>query len=104
MSFRHTNAVKAHSKTRALARTILMCIADRCDKRNESWPDMDTLAREANCTKRSVINALKIIPEDELEIFHRGGSGRGDTHRYRLLIPVEQERVNYQCHSRAAAA
>ena len=93
MSFRHTNAVKAHSKTRALARTILMCIADRCDKRNESWPDMDTLAREANCTKRSVINALKIIPEDELEIFHRGGSGRGDTHRYRLLIPVEQERV-----------
>jgi hypothetical protein len=93
MSFRHTNAVKAHSKTRALARTILMCIADRCDKRNESWPDMDTLAQEANCTKRSVINALKNIPKDELEIFHRGGSGRGDSNRYRLLISLEQERV-----------
>jgi hypothetical protein len=93
MSFHHTNAVKAHSKTTRLARTILMCIADRCDKRNESWPDMDTLAQEANCTKRSVINALKNIPKDELEIFHRGGSGRGDSNRYRLLIPLEQERV-----------
>jgi hypothetical protein len=93
MSFRHTNAVKAHSKTTGLARTILMCIADRCNKRNESYPGMVLLAQEANCTKRSVINALKKIPKDELGIFHRGGSGRGDSNRYRLLIPLEQERV-----------
>ena len=93
MSFHHTNAVAVNSKTRGLSRIILMRIADRCDERNESWPSMNLLAQEANCTKRSVINALKKIPEAELEIFKRGGSGRGDSNRYRLLIPLEQERV-----------
>ena len=65
-----------------------MCIADHCDEHNESWPGMGLLAKEANCTKRSVINALKKIPEDELKICHRGGSKQGDSNRYRLLIPV----------------
>ncbi len=88
MSFHHFHAVKSYSKTSGLARTILMCIADRCDEHNESWPGMDLLAKEVNCTKRSVINALKKIPEDELKICHRGGSRQGDSNRYRLLIPL----------------
>ncbi len=88
MSFRHFHAVKDYSKTSGLARTILMCIADRCDEHNESWPGMDLLAKEVNCTKRSVINALKKIPEDELKICHRGGSKQGDSNRYRLLLPL----------------
>lgn len=88
MSFHHFHAVKSYSKTSGLARTILMCIADRCDEHNESWPGMDLLAKEVNCTKRSVINALKKIPEDELKICHRGGSKQGDSNRYRLLIPL----------------
>ena len=88
MSFHHFHAVRAHSETSGLARTILMCIADHCDEHNESWPGMGLLAKEVNCTKRSVINALKKIPEDELKICHRGGSKQGDSNRYRLLIPV----------------
>lgn len=88
MSFHHFHAVRAHSTTSGLARTILMCIADHCDEHNDSWPSMGLLAKEVNCTKRSVINALKKIPEDELKICHRGGSKQGDSNRYRLLIPV----------------
>ena len=94
MSFHHFHAVKAYSKTSGLARTILMCIADRCDEHNESWPSMDLLAKEVNCTKRSVIKALKQIPEDELKICHRGGSKQGDSNRYRLLLPLGKGWVN----------
>lgn len=53
---------------------------------------MALLAKEANCTKRSVINALKKIPKDELQIVSRG-QGKGNSNRYRLLLPVEMEKV-----------
>jgi hypothetical protein len=53
---------------------------------------MALLAKEANCTKRSVINALKKIPKDELQIVARG-QGKGNSNRYRLLLPLESEKV-----------
>jgi len=53
---------------------------------------MTLLAKEANCTKRSVINALKKIPKDELQIVSRG-HGKGNSNRYRLLLPLKSEKV-----------
>jgi hypothetical protein len=92
MSFKHSDAVAAHSKTKGIERLILWRIASRCNPNNESCPGMALLAKEANCTKRSVINALKKIPKDELQIVSRG-QGKGNSNRYRLLLPVELEKV-----------
>jgi hypothetical protein len=57
----------------------------------EAWPGVARLARETSFTDRAVERALTaLVANGLLEIVDRGGSGAGDTARYRALLPAKR--------------
>jgi hypothetical protein len=89
MGYVHINWVRKHSQTRGAARLLLLALAIRAGDDNLAWPNLDTLAADANMDKRSVRRALDEIPGEELAV-EKGGSPKGQKRKvakYRLLMP-----------------
>lgn len=73
--------VAKHSKAAGADLALLLILASRAnDSRGECWPSVSTLAKECNCTRRSLQKTLRRLEQQgEITITPDGGwsSGHG---------------------------
>ncbi len=87
MSFVVDNAVRRGSRSKNGARTILMCLASYADEAGVSWPSVESLARDANMTRRNVQLVLRTLVQlGELTI--REGQGPRGCNLYQINLAV----------------
>ena len=88
-----SNAVRNNvfecSKSRGVARLVLLAIADRADDHGRAFPGTAELCRRCNASRDAVIEARKELQRlGELVIEDQGGSnGERRSHRYLITLP-----------------
>lgn len=90
MSVDRTNGVAAHSKARGSRLAILFILANHENQQTyECFPSIDTIASEANLSRRAVQNALRALQRDgELTIIPGGfRDGHAYANQYQLNAP-----------------
>jgi hypothetical protein len=94
MAYPEIEAVLAHSRSRNAARSVMFVIAYRVNPtRGYAWLSIGRLAREANVSRRSAINALPALEAaGELRIERRAGPSH--THRYFIILPCVSNALN----------
>jgi hypothetical protein len=94
MGYAEIEAVLAHSRSRGAARNVMFVIAYRINSTyGYAWLAIDRLAREANVSRRSVINAFPDLEAGgELRIERRAGPSH--THRYFITLPCASNALN----------
>jgi Helix-turn-helix domain len=94
MSHKVVNLVFDHSKSRGLARFVLVTLANYCNgKRNDStcWPSLDSLAEKTKLSKRGVckiLTQLETLGEIKRE---RSTGGRNLRTKYKICIDENSE-------------
>jgi hypothetical protein len=64
---------------------LMVAMADYCNDDGYCWPSQSSLAKRIRGTERGVIRMLDdLIAEGEIEVYRKGGNGRGDTTVYLL--------------------
>lgn len=98
MSIQAISWVLEESEAKLGARLVLLSIANHADRvGGNAFPSVETIAIEAGMSTRQVQRALPILEKiGELEIDRGGGegSGRGKTHRYRIVGMCKQKGDN----------
>jgi len=93
MSIKMIEQVLEHSKSKGLARTVLLAIANHADDDGRCWPGMARLAKFANSSirnvKRVVHGSLKKSGELEISV----GGGRHHTNEYRIRLQSGKDGV-----------
>ncbi len=88
--------VLAHSKLSGAQRTVLLSIANHMGEQG-AWPSIKTMAREANCSERTVQRAITAaVAAGELEVLDQDGGDRNTPgnrrpNRYHLLLACPPE-------------
>ena len=78
--------VLEETEVEGLTRLVLLALANHADHvTGECWPTVETVAREARCSRRTVFYALNELVSAGL-IEKVSGGGRGKSNRYRLRI------------------
>jgi Helix-turn-helix domain len=94
MSHKAMSLVFKHSKSRGLARFLLVTLADHCNgKRNDftCWPSLDSLAEKTKLSKRGVckiLTQLETLGEIKRE---RSTGGRNRRTRYTICVGENSE-------------
>jgi Helix-turn-helix domain len=89
MSFQAVSWVLEHSRARGNARLVLISIAACSNREGENaWPSVETLAREARVSERTVQYAIRRLEQlGELRVVRRSGeNGRTESNRYDVLM------------------
>jgi hypothetical protein len=85
MSLRHILGVFDHSEAEHGARLVLLVLAEYANEHDESYPAVDTIARRAKLSRRSVQANLRVLAESG-EIVELDGQSRYKTARYQLTV------------------
>lgn len=90
MSWQSVKSVLEHSRSKRAARAVLLVIAWHADEHGaEAYPSLETLADESGVSRRTVMSAIDEL-ERAGEIAVSKGRGRGQTHRFAVLLPLEK--------------
>ena len=87
MSIQALAWVLENSQAVGRSRLVLISIANHMSGSGVSWPGYETIAREANCDRRTAIRAVAALVEaGELQVAKHGGGkgGRGHTNQYSM--------------------
>lgn len=75
------------SKHRGTMLLLLLAIADNANDDGEAYPGREYLAKKIRMSEAHTREMLvKLINSHELHLTHRGGSGTGDPHHYRITL------------------
>ncbi len=86
MSIKMIEAVLTHSKSKGLARTILLAIANHADDDGHCWPGMERIAKFANCSTRSARRVIHGTLEKSGEVKTSVGGGRHKSNDYQVTL------------------
>lgn len=82
----------------ALAKLVLISLADRANDAGECWPSLATIAKDCETTERSVIRKLsKLESGGFITRIHRSEDGMKTSNLYRLPVVTEGYNVVTQC-------
>jgi len=98
MSNRVLTSVFEESKSRGVARLVLLAIADRADDHGRAYPGTADICRRANCSRRAVISARQELVElGELIVEKTGGSSDEGKFPSRYRINLKSVQGLHQC-------
>jgi hypothetical protein len=90
MSVQAVSWVLDHSASKANDRCVLIALANRFDPKepHRCWPGIETLAREANVSGRTVTRCIdSLVTLGELLVYHgQGGNTKRRNHRTNLYV------------------
>lgn len=72
------NRIARDSSLDPYAKTVLLVLTSYADERGECWPSLATIAKNASCSRRKVIYALKTLSQRGLVTIQRRKSSDGD--------------------------
>ncbi len=95
MSWQMTERVLKHSRARGSARLVLVSIASHAHADGTgSYPAVETIAREANLSKREVFRSLSRLRDlGEITIEPRG-VGPGTPNLYAVILPANRDEMS----------
>lgn len=83
------NYVWEHSKSKGLARLVLLAIADNANEQGDAFPGISRIAKKCNATDRSVQTSINELERmGELQVFPQVGvkTASGRTNLYRVVM------------------
>ena len=87
MSIKQMTRVWELSKHKGTALLLLLAIADNADDDGEAYPGREYLAKKIRMSEQHTRELIiKLIHSHELRLTHRGGSGSGDPHHYKICL------------------
>ena len=99
MSHEATNWAAGVRNIPAIAKLVLLRLADRADANGISYPSQSLLAAECCITERSVRNAIQELIRHGLVEIDRPSTPGGSTTRYRLTFATPEPRSGGEPHS-----
>ena len=92
MSIKIMNAVWHLSKQKGTPLLLMIAIADNANDNGEAWPGIEYLARKIRMSERQTQRLVRDLEKTDELIVERGG-GRGNAHRYFILVGKSPEEV-----------
>jgi hypothetical protein len=92
MSIKIMNAVWHLSKQKAALLLLMIAIADNANDDGEAWPGMHYLAQKTRMSERQTQRLVHNLEKSGELLVERGG-GRGNAHRYFILVGKSPEEV-----------
>ena len=99
MSHEATNWAAGVRNIPAIAKLVLLRLADRADANGISYPSQSLLGAECCITERSVRNAVAELIRANLIVIDRPSTPGGSTTRYRLTFATPEPRSGGEPHS-----
>ena len=99
MSHEATNWAAGVRNIPAIAKLVLLRLADRADANGISYPSQSLLAAECCVTERSVRNAIQELIRHGLVKIDRPSTPGGSTTRYRMTFATPEPRSGGEPHS-----
>jgi hypothetical protein len=85
MSIKIMNAVWQCSKQKGTPLLLMIAIADNANDGGEAWPGIEYLAHKIRMSERQTQRLVRDLEKTDELIVERGG-GRGNAHRYFILV------------------
>jgi hypothetical protein len=92
MSIKIMNAVWHLSRQKGTPLLLLIAIADNANDNGEAWPGIEYLARKIRMSERQTQRLVRDLEKTDELIMERGG-GRGNVHRYFILVGKPPEEI-----------
>lgn len=92
MSIKIMNAVWHLSKQKGTPLLLMIAIADNANDNGEAWPGIEYLARKIRMSERQTQRLVRDLERTDELIVERGG-GRGNAHRYFILVGKPPEEI-----------
>jgi hypothetical protein len=92
MSIKIMNAVWQLSKQKGTPLLLMIAIADNANDTGEAWPGIEYLAHKIRMSERQTQRLVRDLEKTDELIVERGG-GRGNAHRYFILVGKSPEEV-----------
>jgi hypothetical protein len=93
MSIKIMNAVWQFSKQKGTSLLLMIAIADNANDTGEAWPGIEYLAHKIRMSERQTQRLVRDLEKTDELIVERGG-GRGNAHRYFILVGKPSEEIS----------
>ena len=93
MSIKIMNAVWHLSKQKGTPLLLMIAISDNANDNGEAWPGIEYLSRKIRMSERQTQRLVRDLEKTDELIVERGG-GRGNAHRYFILVGKSPEEID----------
>jgi len=93
MSIKIMNAVWQLSKQKGTPLLLMIAIADNANDGGEAWPGIEYLAHKIRMSERQTQRLVRDLEKTDELIVERGG-GRGNAHRYFILVGKTPDEIS----------
>jgi hypothetical protein len=93
MSIKIMNAVWQFSNQKGTSLLLMIAIADNANDGGEAWPGIEYLAHKIRMSERQTQRLVRDLEKTDELIVERGG-GRGNAHRYFILVGKPPEEIS----------